>query len=98
MSLEVLWPSGPRNPLLPHPLHHRVFLHPPSGFQLRHRCSEKASLTPKTGVVALFGLKKKKDLFLATLCFLCCEGFSLVEGKGYSLAVMLRLLLSLTRL
>ena len=38
-------------------------------------------------------------LFLAMLCFLCCEGFSLVvEGKGYSLVVVLRLLLSLTRL
>lgn len=57
MSLEVLQAfvcvSHPRNILPPHPLHHQAILHPPSGFQLRHRCFEKISLTPKTGLGAL---------------------------------------------
>ena len=91
MSLEVLWPPRPRNTVPPHPLSHGVFLHPPSGFQLGHRCSEMASLTPKTGVGALFFFLT--FIYFGVRCLLCCEGFPpVVEGKGYALVAVLRLL------
>ena len=59
-------------------------------------CYDKELLS--TVLILFSSILKLINFFLAVLGLHCCEGFSLVVSQGYSLAVVLRLLIAVASL